>query len=162
MNRNWTGKLQVKLFFAYISWKKFCSHTFKVSSEEAIVMRLRKWRQHSSWWRGLHLVFIKRSSSGLHPANIHLDEEVFKTSWRRLSSSSSEDVFKTSWSRRIYSPWSYVFRRRFQNVFKTSWSRLIYSSWPYVFKTSSRRLAKTSSRHLANMSSRRFQDVSSS
>ena len=29
---------------------------------------------------------------------------LMKTSWRRLSSSSSEDVFKTSWSRRIYSP----------------------------------------------------------
>ena len=36
------------------------------------------------------------------PANIRLDEDVLKTSWRHLSSSFSEDVFKTSWSRPIY------------------------------------------------------------
>ena len=39
-----------------------------------------------------------------------------KTSCRGLSSSSSEDVFKTSSSRRIYSPYSYVFRRSLQDV----------------------------------------------
>ena len=33
----WTGKLQVTLFFAFISLKKFCSHTFKASSVELIV-----------------------------------------------------------------------------------------------------------------------------
>ena len=43
MNRNWTGKLEeVALLFAYISWKKLCSHTFKISSEEVIVMRSEK------------------------------------------------------------------------------------------------------------------------
>ena len=31
VNRNWRGKLQVTLLFAYISWKKWCSHTFKAS-----------------------------------------------------------------------------------------------------------------------------------
>ena len=59
-----------------------------------------------------------------YPANIRLDEDVFrlrlqKASSRRidqdenvcLSLTSSEDVFKTSWSRPIYSSWSYVFRR---------------------------------------------------
>ena len=30
MNCNRTGKLQVILLFSDISWKKFCSHTFKV------------------------------------------------------------------------------------------------------------------------------------
>ena len=35
MNRNETGKLQVTLFFAYISWKKICSHTFKAFSERS-------------------------------------------------------------------------------------------------------------------------------
>ena len=30
MNCNGTGKLQVILLFSDISWKKFCSHTFKV------------------------------------------------------------------------------------------------------------------------------------
>ena len=38
-NGNWTGKLQATLAFAYICWKKFCSHAFKASSEEVIVMR---------------------------------------------------------------------------------------------------------------------------
>ena len=43
MNRNWTGKLEeVALLFAYISWKKLCSHNFKISSEEVIVMRSEK------------------------------------------------------------------------------------------------------------------------
>ena len=36
---NKTGKLQITLVFAYISWKKFGSHIFKVSWEEIIVMR---------------------------------------------------------------------------------------------------------------------------
>ena len=39
MNRNWTSKLQVILRFAYISRKKFCSHTLKASLEEVIVTR---------------------------------------------------------------------------------------------------------------------------
>ena len=39
MNRNETGKLQVTLFFAYISWKKLYSHISKATSEEVIVMR---------------------------------------------------------------------------------------------------------------------------
>ena len=74
---------------------------------------------------------------------------LMKTSWRRLSSSSSEDVFKTSWWRPIYSSWLYVF--------KTSSRRL-----QDIFKTSSRRLAKTSSRHLQDVFKtfwRRLQDI---
>ena len=35
MNHNRTGKLQITLLSAYISWKKLCSHTSKASSEEA-------------------------------------------------------------------------------------------------------------------------------
>ena len=38
MNRNWTGKFQVTLLFAYISWKKLRSHTLQVSSEKVIVI----------------------------------------------------------------------------------------------------------------------------
>ena len=64
-----------------------------------------------------------------NPANIRLDEDVLKTSWRRLSSSSSEDVFKTS-----------------QDIFKTSSRR-----FEGVFKTSSR--------HLTEMCSKRLQNV---
>ena len=123
------------------------------------------------------------------PANIRLNEDVFrlrlqKTSSRRLdqdeyvrlSLTSSEDVFKTSWSRPIYSSWLYVFKtssRRFQDVFKTSSRRLAKTSsrhlqdvllrrFQEVFKTSSRLLAKMCSRRLSKMSSRPFQDVSSS
>ena len=110
--------------------------------------------------------------SNTYPANIRLDGNVLKTSFI----SSSEDVLKTSSSRQIYSPNSYVFRRRLQDiliktniivlvirlqdVFKTSARRL-----QNIFKTSSRHLQdflKTSSRRLAKISSRRFQNVSSS
>ena len=81
----------------------------------------------------------------------------------------------------IYSPYSYVFRRRLQDVFKTFSRRLqdidvflqkhlqdIFKTscqdvlprrLQEVFKTSSRRLAKKSSRHLAKTSSRCFEDV---
>ena len=83
-------------------------------------------------------------------------------------------VFMKTSSRRIYSPNSYIFRRRLQDHFKTSWSRPIKSSCLYVFKTSSRRLAKrfsktfstglqdifnTSSRDLAKKSSRHLQNI---
>ena len=85
--------------------------------------------------------------------NFRLDEEVLKTSWIRLSSSSLEDVF------RFNHPSS-------EDVFKTSWSRTLYLSWPSVFKTSSGRLTKMSSKHLQDdfktpceISSRCFQDV---
>ena len=42
MNRDWTGKLQVTLLFAYISWKKMCAHIFNASSEELIMMHHEK------------------------------------------------------------------------------------------------------------------------
>ena len=99
---------------------------------------------------------------GNNPANIRLDEDVFrlrlqKTSSRRLhqdeyvrlSLTSSEDVFKTSWSRPIYSSWLYVFKtfsRCFEDVFKTSCKK--------VFKTCSRRL-----QDVLRTSSKRLQDV---
>ena len=82
------------------------------------------------------------------------------------------NVFKTSSSRRIYSPYSYVFKRRLQDVIKTnifallirlqrtSWSRpnifvsvirlqdVFKMSCQDIFKMFSRCLAKRSSRHL--------------
>ena len=42
MNGNWTRKFQVTLLSVYISWKKFCSHIFKVSSEEVILLYTEK------------------------------------------------------------------------------------------------------------------------
>ena len=151
MNRNWTDKLQVKLFFAYISWKNLCSHTFKVCSEETIVMRLRKWRQHSSWCRGLHLVFIKRSSSGLHPANIHFDEEVFKTSWRRLSSLPSEDVLIKTNIFTLVIRLQKTFSKRLQDFLVKTNIFVLAIRFQDVFKTSCKNVFKTSSR--------RFQDI---
>ena len=87
-------------------------------------------------------LFLARSSltcRQLYPANIHLDEDVLKTSFVFVFRRRLEDVFKTSLSRRICSPEPYVFRRRLQDVFKISWSRPMYSPWLYVFQTSSRR-----------------------
>ena len=92
---------------------------------------------------------------------------LIKTSWRRLSSSSSEDVFMTS-SISLDEDQIIVLVRRLQHVFKTSSRRL-----QDVFKTSSRHLqnlfktfwrplTKTSSRSLVKISSRCFQEVSSS
>ena len=69
------------------------------------------------------------------PANICLDEDVFKTSSRRLGQDEYVRLSLTS----------------SEDVLKTSWSRPIYSSWLYIFKTSSRRLAKRSSRHLQDV-----------
>ena len=82
----------------------------------------------------LCVMTMKNDTKTEDPADIHLDEDVLKTSF----------VF--------------VFRRRLQDVFKTSWSRPIYSSWPYVFKTSLRCLQdifKTSCKDIFKMFSRR-------
>ena len=90
-----------------------------------------------------------------NPANIRLDKDVLKTSWRRLSSLSSKDVFKTS-SRRLDEDKYILINHTSSDVFKTSWSssRPIYTSCSYVFKTFSRRLQdafKTSSRRFQNV-----------
>ena len=114
-------------------------------------------------------LFLKAKSQNL----INTVPSKHSSWWRRLSSSSSEDVFKTSWSRRIYSPYSYVFRRRLQDVLiKTNIFVLVIRlqdvfktfsrSLQEVFKTCSRRLVKTFSRLLQNLfktSSRHFEDV---
>ena len=109
------------------------------------------------------------------------NEDVLKTSWRRLSSSSSEDVLiktnmfalalrlqKTS-SRRLgqdqYIRLGYtssrrlqdVLQKRLQDIFKTSSKRLqdvLQKGLQDIFKTSSRRLQnvfKTPSRHLQDI-----------
>ena len=97
---------------------------------------------------------------------------LMKTSWRPLGDvfvfiirRRLQDVFRTSWSKRIYSPNSYVFRRRLQDVLiKTNIIALVIRLED-VLKTFSRRLQdifKKSSRRLAKISSRSFQNVSSS
>ena len=126
------------------------------------------------------------------PANIRLDEDVFRLRVQKTSSRRLQDVLiktnifpilirlqKTSWSRPIYSSCSYVFKtssrrlqevlpRCLQNVFKTSSRRLAKTSSRHLqdafdtFWRSLQDVFKTSSRRLAKVSSRRFQDVSSS
>ena len=86
----------------------------------------------------------------LIPPNICLDEDVLKTSWRRLSSSSSEDVFKTS-CQDVFK----TFSRRLQDVFKTS-SRHLQDVLPRRLQN----VFKMSSGPIAKISSRCFQDVS--
>ena len=49
------------------------------------------WKQHSK-----HFKTNRTNSNRLVPTNIRLDEDVLKTSWRGISSSSSKDVLKTS------------------------------------------------------------------
>ena len=121
------------------------------------------------------------------PANIRLDEDVLKTSWRRLSSSSSEDVFTTSSRRLGQDEYVRLSLTSSEDVFKTSSRRLgqgqyiclghmslrclqdvfnTFSRRPQdIFKTFWRRLQdifKTSSRRPAKISSRHFQGVPSS
>ena len=96
----------------------------------------------------------------LFPVNIGLDEDVSKTSWWDLFSSSSEEVLKTS-SRRLdqdkyirlshSSSEDVLFKTnmlalliRLQYVFKTYGFKTYSRRLKNVFKTSSRRLAKTS------------------
>ena len=85
------------------------------------------------------------------PANIRLDEDVLKTSWRRLSSSSSKDAFMTS-SRRLDED-KYILinlrvqkmsSRRLQDALLKTNILVLSIRLQDVFKTSSKRLAKTS------------------
>ena len=119
------------------------------------------------------------------PPNICLDEDVLKTSWRPLSSSSSEDIFKTSldvWiktnifalairlqktsSRRLgqdrYIRLGHTSSRRLQDVFKTSCKNFFKRSSRSLQDVLQKRLQdifKTSSRRLAKASSRYLRDV---
>ena len=111
-------------------------------------------------------------------ANIHLNKKVLKTSWRRLSSLSSEDIFKKSWSRRIYSPYSYVFRgrldqdqyiplvhtssRRLQDLFKTSYQddfKMFLRRLQDICKMSCQDVLKTTCKSVFKTSPRRCEDV---
>ena len=98
---------------------------------------------------------------------------LMKTSWRRLSSSSSEDVFETSSSCLDQDEYIHLSHTSSEDFFKTSSGRLDQDQnvrlghmssrrLQGVFKTPSRRLQdvfKTSSRLLAKTSSRHLQDV---
>ena len=117
-----------------------------------------------------HNSFRNSINCTLNPANIRFDEEVLKTSWRRL-----EDVFRLrlqyvliktnifaliihlqkissrrldqdQYFRRCHASSRHlqgVLQKRLQDVFKTFWRRLLE-----VLKTSSRRLANVFSRRI--------------
>ena len=88
------------------------------------------------------------------PANIRLDEDVFRLRLQKTSSRRLQDVLiktnmfalalrlqKTSWSRPIYSSWPCL-----QDVFKTSLKRL-----QDIFKTSCKDIFKTFSRRTTRL-----------
>ena len=128
-----------------------------------IIILLYSW-SYKKRHKNLHKHFsdyLSNEGSSTIPANIRLDEDVFKTSSRPYSSSSSEDVLKASLSWRHLDQEEQI-SLSLVDVFKMSWSRPIHSSWSYVFKTCSRRfqgIFKTSSRCLSKKSSKRLQDV---
>ena len=160
------------------SWDPiFFPYTFiwRLNAEQYVLCYIQsKWNRYFwRWGQWYESCTAQKVSVFGVPANIRLDEDVFKTSFVFVFRRRLQDVLiksnmfalalrlqKTSWSRPIYSSWPYVFKtssRRFQDVLQ---KRL-----QDIFKTSSRRFEdvfKTSSRRLAKISSRRFQDVSSS
>ena len=111
------------------------------------------------------------------PANIRLDEDVLKTSWRRLSSSSSKEVFKTS-SRRLDEDKYILVNLRLRktssrclqnilvktNIFVLSilLQDVLQKRLQDVFKTFCQDVFKTSRKYVLKTSSRCFEDVSSS
>ena len=142
---------------------------FKNLTEEKNV-EIHKHSYLSIIWIFKKLNSLKSNYLTNYPANICLDEDVLKTSWRRLSSSSSEDILKTSSRRLDQDKYVHLSLTSSEYVFKTSWSRPIYSSWPYVMKTSSRHFQdvlprcfqdvfKTSCKNFCKTSSRRLQEV---
>ena len=140
-------------------------------SEEFCDSELLHWTIKKSLWLRLDYSPI--------PANIRLDEDVFRLRLRKTSSRGLQDVLiktniftldiplqKTS-SRRLdqdqYIRLGHTSSRRLQDVFKASSRRLTKTfsrSLQNVFRTSCKNVFKTSSRCLAKMSSRPVQDVS--
>ena len=127
---------------------RFCagSHPARVVSEIRKGEDLWQWSQ----------LEIRLDAFRRLPVNIHLNEDVLKTSWRRFTSSSSEGVFKTSSRRLDQNKYIHFSNTSSEDVFKTSWSRRIYSSWWYVFKTSCKNVFKTSCQDFLKMSLRRL------
>ena len=87
---------------------------------------------NSDWWARLLLTL--NLLSNLIQQITQQTFVLMKTSWRRLSSSSSEDVLKTS-SRRLdqdkYIRLVHTSSRRLQDIFKTFWRRFegVFKLW---------------------------------
>ena len=94
-----------------------------------------------------------------YPANIRLDEDVLKTSWRHLSSVPSEDVLTRTNMFALAFRLQTTSSRRLQDVLiKTNIFDLAIRLQD-VFKTSCKSVFKTSSRHLQEVLQRYLQDV---
>ena len=115
------------------------------------------WARSVGYWKS----FTRQTWWNLNsPANIRLDEDVLKTSWKRLWSSSSRRLDQDEYLRLTHTPsrrlhqdqhirLGHTSSRRFQDVFKTS-SRHFQDN----LTTSSRRL-----KDVLKTSSRRLQDI---
>ena len=98
------------------------------------------------------------------PANIRLDEDDLRTSWRRFSSLSSEDVLTRMNMFTLAFHLQKTSSRRLQDVFKTS-SKRLQDVLKNVSKTSSRRIEdvfKTSCKDIFKTFSRRIIKLNSS
>ena len=109
--------------------------------------------------------FFQTFSRGLQGAIKTSCKNVFKTSSRRLQdilkmlSRRLQDVFKASWPRRIYLPYSYVFRRRLQDVLIKTNIFVLIIYLQDIFKMFSRGLQdafKISCKNVCRTSSRRL------
>ena len=99
--------------------------------------------------------FRKRFTRHGNPANIRLDEDVLKTSWRHLQRNNFLS-FKTSWRRRLTDTSSRRLEETsWRRLAKTFWRRLWKRSWKHVLED----VLKTSWKRLEDVSRKRFEDV---
>ena len=99
---------------------------------------------------------------GSFPANIRLDEDVLKTSWRGLSSSSSRRLDQDEYVRLSLTSLEEVFQTSSRRLGQEQYIRLIHASsrrFQDVFKTSCQDVFKTFSRGLRDVLQKRLQDV---
>ena len=138
---------------------------FKISD----IVRISKYKNSSAKgytpnWpvKFLWLKKLKILWRGHIPANIRLDEDILKTSLRRLSSLFSEDIFKKSSRRLDQDKYIYLTHTSSEDAFKTSSRRLDqdqYIRLGHTFLIRLQDVFNTSSRHLQDVLPGRLQDI---
>ena len=131
------------------SWKLGCSYS------RNFVMLILLWAVVDNCYN-MQNNHLNKTTMRLIPANIRLDEDVLKTSWRRLSSSSSEDVLIKTNMFTLDLFLQKTSSRCLQDVLVKTNIFALAIGLQHVFKAFSRRLQdifKTSSRHLQDVSS---------
>ena len=134
-------KIFPTLILTWLSYRELSHITLLISTQNPV------YGTYFSYWnttlfssfviipfRFLKLMFVARYFWHT-PGNIRPDEDISKASFVFVFRRHPQGVFKTSRSRRIYSPYSYVFRRRLQDRYISLGYRL-----QDIFKTFSRRL----------------------